>query len=656
MAELTKEEEEELAYILLGEAGGEGRAGMEAVMHVMMNRSLSGRYPDNVYEVATQGKGSQFNAARTVEAARKSWPASAHKEAVQVIRSVASGTRADPTGGSLHFYANEGPNKIKEPGWFQATATGGTVQIGNHLYAARRSPKKFTVPRVLEVQQGKVRDKPLDPKLRQLLTHVAERLDVQFEVKSGGQIASREPHLKGRPGGWTGSTRHDHGEAADVQMVRRTASGKKQYISFETQSGRQLWSEAVRLSANLGATGIGADVNYMGAQTVHIGYGSAATWGGTKGRGAAPEWLQVAYTAGAKGRSLMALAPTPATMTGRLSALRADVAARTASIPLPRRMPPRSLVADTSEPQVEKPLVPLSGLASRRPTMREMQAIRQVEFNRKAPTPVARIARVAPVSTSRTAQLPSGKTIEIGQTYTVGGVTYIGDVDSTGRGTMRKVDLGILTEAGKPTVAGGVVDSLIRQEVAGGARGAGAAVPGVAGTVAGAAGEVVDAMGNAIRGPVAAITGAVSKIVWVTETVRVRNPAYKSAVKAVPVGQTVMLDRLGIPTGEVGFRSFVERGGAPPEPEFIEQQIVVQREVPVSAAPRPRVLPPPPVRRPIIPESYAPRGSNTIYTNPTKYGATRDERRARAARRERLENFGGGEGSGPSGVPQSLVG
>jgi spore germination cell wall hydrolase CwlJ-like protein len=54
MAELTEEEKAILAYTLLGEAAGEGRKGMEAVMHVIQNRSESGRYPASPRDVALQ--------------------------------------------------------------------------------------------------------------------------------------------------------------------------------------------------------------------------------------------------------------------------------------------------------------------------------------------------------------------------------------------------------------------------------------------------------------------------------------------------------------------------------------------------------------------------------------------------------------------------
>jgi hypothetical protein len=151
--------------------------------------------------------------------------------------------------------------------------------------------------RQLQVGSGKTRDKPIVPELVNLLEAVGNELDVYFEVTSGGQVSSRDPKLKDVPGGWTGSTRHNDGKAADTKAyVLR--DGQKHYLDFTDSSDRQLWSDIVRLSVAGGATGIGAGNGYMGPQTVHIGYGGAGTWG-AKGRSAnAPEWLKTAYASG----------------------------------------------------------------------------------------------------------------------------------------------------------------------------------------------------------------------------------------------------------------------------------------------------------------------------------------------------------------------
>lgn len=158
----------------------------------------------------------------------------------------------------------------------------------------------------------------------------------------------------------------------------------------------------------------------------------------------------------------------------------------------------------------------------------------------------------------------------------------------------------------------------------------------------------------------------------IPKTIRVRNPEFGKAIIApVSADQTVILDRFGIPTGEIGVRNappgprtrpnvpeFIDQIINVPNPNFVEITVPGGRPMPAVVAPRPAAI----SRRPSVairPRSsgvyFAPPAGNTIHSNPTKYGATSDERKASARRRQRLENFGGGEGSGPSGVPQSLV-
>lgn len=158
-----------------------------------------------------------------------------------------------------------------------------------------------------------------------------------------------------------------------------------------------------------------------------------------------------------------------------------------------------------------------------------------------------------------------------------------------------------------------------------------------------------------------------------TKTIRVKNPEWQpnAIIKPVALDQIVRVDKYGIPTGEVGF------GGAPPMPrvrpnvpEYIDQVVTVANpdflEITVGSGRMPTVAPRPAAvtRRPAtaIPKAasnvgvyYAPEGSDTIYSNPTKYGATSDERKASARRRERLENIGSSGGGGSSGVPQSII-
>lgn len=131
-------EEEILAYTLLGEAAGEGREGMAAVMHVIQNRANSGRFPSGLKDVALQKSGGtyQFDAWRRDLPSQFSKDSAEFKRALEVVRDVTSGRVADPTGGALHYYANTGANAIPRPYWFNPEAAEGPVQIGNHVFAA----------------------------------------------------------------------------------------------------------------------------------------------------------------------------------------------------------------------------------------------------------------------------------------------------------------------------------------------------------------------------------------------------------------------------------------------------------------------------------------------------------------------------------------
>jgi len=111
-------------------------------------------------------------------------------------------------------------------------------------------------------------------------------------ITSGGQPAA--------PGGpRLGSTRHDNGWAADLQLIRQ---GKT--LSFTDERAELVVEAFVTAGAAHGATGIGAGVAYMGPQTLHIGFGktpedkSRLVWGEGGRAAAAPAWLKVAAQRG----------------------------------------------------------------------------------------------------------------------------------------------------------------------------------------------------------------------------------------------------------------------------------------------------------------------------------------------------------------------
>ncbi|MEM6660886.1 MAG: SH3 domain-containing protein [Pseudomonadota bacterium] len=121
--------------------------------------------------------------------------------------------------------------------------------------------------------------------LRRILEAAAKAADVdKIHITSG-----RQPGTHGKS---IGSTRHNGGRAADLQIV---VKGKTQ--TFTDSKPSKAIEKFIVAAASNGATGIGAGVTYMGNRTVHIGFGRTSSdttklvWG-EKGKSAnAPPWL-----------------------------------------------------------------------------------------------------------------------------------------------------------------------------------------------------------------------------------------------------------------------------------------------------------------------------------------------------------------------------
>jgi len=139
-----------------------------------------------------------------------------------------------------------------------------------------------------------IRNQPIKPELRAVLDAAAQAVGVDaIFIVSGGQPAIGEGTRR------TGSTRHDHGWAADIQL---TVGGVVQ--SFTDASGGPVVADFVTAAAANGATGIGAGVGYMGNKTIHVGFGTSVndhsklTWGPGGRSATAPQWLRQAAQAG----------------------------------------------------------------------------------------------------------------------------------------------------------------------------------------------------------------------------------------------------------------------------------------------------------------------------------------------------------------------
>lgn len=146
--------------------------------------------------------------------------------------------------------------------------------------------------------QGAIRNDPLSGRLTSALSFLPQ-MGITMEVFSGGQAA------KGTPGEQrVGSTRHDHGHAADVFFYK---DGRR--LSWQNDEDIPIFQEIVRRAKAAGVTGFGAGHGYMRPGSMHIGFGTPAVWGaGGKGENA-PAWLREAY---GNGTSLPALQGQPA--------------------------------------------------------------------------------------------------------------------------------------------------------------------------------------------------------------------------------------------------------------------------------------------------------------------------------------------------------
>lgn len=137
--------------------------------------------------------------------------------------------------------------------------------------------------------QNATRNKPLDDRLVNAMSFLPE-MGITMRVISGGQDGLGEGDRR------TGSTRHDHGGAADADFYM---NGQK--LDWNNPQHQPIFAEIVQRARSNGVTGIGAGDDYMGAGRMHIGFGSESVWG-AGGKGAnAPEWLRSAYAGSPQG-------------------------------------------------------------------------------------------------------------------------------------------------------------------------------------------------------------------------------------------------------------------------------------------------------------------------------------------------------------------
>lgn len=147
--------------------------------------------------------------------------------------------------------------------------------------------------------QGHIRDQPISDDLTRVLIAAAEAAGVDtIIIGSGGQPATGTEGVDR-----TGSHRHDEGGAADISLQ---INGRT--LDFNNPQDQAVFQSFVTAARANGATGIGAGNDYMGGQTIHVGFGTPAVWGAGGQSANAPGWLTQAYYASPD--QTMAYAPT----------------------------------------------------------------------------------------------------------------------------------------------------------------------------------------------------------------------------------------------------------------------------------------------------------------------------------------------------------
>lgn len=160
------------------------------------------------------------------------------------------------------------------------------------------------------MNQGAVRNQPLDPRLVQIYQAAAAAAGIdEIRVISGGQPVTGTNRV--------GSHRHDLGGAGDIQLVK---NGR--VLSQSNAADIPFFEKFANTAVRSGAVGVGAGPGYMNPETIHVGFGSPGVWG-EKG-GAPAEWLVRAAGAasppgpGAGPGSEMFVPPTMAPSMGNL--------------------------------------------------------------------------------------------------------------------------------------------------------------------------------------------------------------------------------------------------------------------------------------------------------------------------------------------------
>lgn len=170
-----------------------------------------------------------------------------------------------------------------------------TVDPNNPSWMVRGSGATGTntPPEIVYNNQNAIRNDPITGQLSNAIQAAAAEAGIdRIVVVSGGQEA------EGEGGARTGEVRHDHGNAADVELY----VGDR-LLDFTNPQDLAIYQRFVTAAASNGVTGIGAGSDYMGNTRIHVGFGAPAVWGADGAGANAPEWLRTAYNAASRERS-----------------------------------------------------------------------------------------------------------------------------------------------------------------------------------------------------------------------------------------------------------------------------------------------------------------------------------------------------------------
>jgi peptidoglycan hydrolase-like protein with peptidoglycan-binding domain len=456
---LTASQRDTLIRTAIGEAGGEGQEGMEAVIQVILNRAASGRYPSDPKDVALQKN--QFSAWNSTsnggnDPGKHSKTSKAYKAAEKALDAVIEGA-PDRTGGALMYHAAS-----ITPYWADEANTNGTLKVGNHVFYPTHPVPPGSIP------------------------EVASETDTNPRAK--GNIAGLQEELARRG--------FDPGPI-DGDAGPRTESAIK---AFQKANG--LEADGVVGPKTQAAL----DASAMDSVTPRLGWADGEqTFDGREPRQVIPSEanararLTAEYGGGGE-NALLAMLGQPARSLANVSEgeTRAENALMRQPAPssglTTRKVSLVDIDPTTGLPRGQKPTWPESAPSPMPGRPASMDAGPQAKPF-EAPAPL--VAPKEPQSSGKVVRLASGKTITTGVHEGSNGRVQVSD-DGNGNAVVTPIRAGLAGEADKNTLVGGLIRSKIGevlpqagQAIMAGAGNALTALPGVVSPVTQAGSDII---------------------------------------------------------------------------------------------------------------------------------------------------------------------